>query len=314
MLSFFENKKMNMNQIFLTVNKKINTMSLQVRCSPLMKMRNRNVFGKRVLPFISLKQVKASMTVEAAIVLPLFVFFAAALLVPMRMLDTQRKLQTTVEMACEDLSFYMYLSENGVESGNLEEKTEIVTDAAAGVWLSGKLADYGKMVDVKRTQVPDENGDIVLEAVYREKIPFFSESIEEMSLEVSAKKRGWIGISGKLTVEQEGADGGESDVEMVYVGKSMGRYHKDRSCHYISNDYQTVSLEEAKSMRDAYGHRFTECASCGMEINADGTVYITAGGRKYHGTMDCGAMVSYVQKVPLSEVLHLGACSYCGGK
>ena len=121
-------------------------------------------------------------------------------------------------------------------------------------------------------------------------------------------------MDGKLKSNKNGSSGEENAEEMVYVGRNMGRYHKKRDCHYISNTYQTVSIAEATAMRDADGHRFTACSSCKGMIGKSGMVYVTPGGRHYHGSTDCSAMVSYVRKVPISEVLYLGVCSYCGGK
>ena len=38
----------------------------------------------------------------------------------------------------------------------------------------------------------------------------------------------------------------DSDEEIVYVGAGMGRYHLFRDCHYISNEYQSVTQMEAE--------------------------------------------------------------------
>ena len=257
------------------IKRKVNTMSLQVLCSPLLNKSWTNHPGKRVLPFTSGKKYCASMTVEAAIVLPLFVFLAIALLMPMKALDTERKIRTTMEKNCCDLSLAAYM-EN-------EENT-------------------------------DEGGDIILGITYRERIPFFSVAVNGLKTEISVKRRQWIGLNGKLKSNKNGSSGEENAKEMVYVGRNMGRYHKKRDCHYISNTYQTVSIAEATAMRDADGHRFTACSSCKGMIGKSGMVYVTPGGRHYHGSTDCSAMVSYVRKVPISEVLYLGVCSYCGGK
>ena len=252
------------------------TMSLQACCSPLLKESWTKNPGKRVLPFTSHIRLKASMAVEAAFALPLFLFLALALMMPMKMLDTHRKLQTETERICEELSLYGYLeSDTGEPEG--------------------------------------ESEDVVLEAFYKEKIPFFPDIQAGITMKIGAKRRRWIGIDGKLTCKGD-LSGGESGEEMVYIGAEMTRYHIDRNCHYISNQYLAVSIEEAKGMRDVDGHRFSACASCKSTIRLNGTVYITPGGRHYHGDTECRSMLSYVRKVPLSKVVHLGACSYCGDR
>lgn len=265
----------------------VNTMSLQVLCSPLFHTSRTNHPGKRALPFTSyhgsVLVLQASMTLEAAMVLPMFLFFSIALLTPMKALDTQRKLQTEMERSCEEISLYLYGQE---KSGD----------------------DLWKQMD--------EQGNIEQKMIYKEKIPFFFGAVPGISIEIASRRRGWIGISGKLTVSNVGNNGSEDEntEEMVYVGKGMGRFHRSRTCHYISNEYQTISRKEAQKMRDSAGHLFTACSSCGKIGEQNEMVYITSGGRHYHNRRDCQAMISYVRKVPISEVHHLGACSYCGGE
>ena len=276
MLSFLGNIDGNRKIDLMMVKNK--TMSLQACCSPLWKLLRTCYPEKRVLPFTSSIRLKASMAVEAAFALPLFLFLAMALMMPMKMLDQHRKLQTTTERACEELSLYGYL-----------------TDKEESVDRDGS-----------------ENAeDILLEVLYEEDILFFPELKTGLQLKIGAKRRRWIGRKGKLTCREDLADNLYGE-EMVYVGATMTRYHKDRNCHYISNQYLAVSLEDAKAMRDADGHRFSACDSCDHMIQPNGTVYITPSGRHYHGDTECKAMLSYVRKVPLSDVIHLGACSYCG--
>ena len=274
MLSFFGICRSNKKQVCLRLKNK--TMSLQACCSPLLKQskQSRTITpGKRVLPFTSSVRLKASMAVEAAFALPLFLFLALALMMPMKMLDTHRKLQTETERICEELSLYGYLTEEKEEPG-------------------------------------EEAEDVVLEASYNERIPFFPAIKPGITMKIGAKRRRWIGMDGKLTCKSDWSEG--SGEEMVYIGAEMTRYHRDRNCHYISNQYLAVSVEEAKGMRDVDGHRFVACASCRNTIRPNGTVYVTPGGRHYHGDTECRAMLSYVRKVPLSDVVHLGVCSYCG--
>ena len=310
MLSFSGKTQINKKFLSFTLHEKFfrsrfkaNTMSLQVPCSPLLSILWTNLPGKRVLPFTLRGSVSASMTVEAAFGLPLFVFLAVALLMPMKVLDTQRKVQMVVEQACEELSLYAYTEES-------QEET-LYSDVAAAVWLRGKLGSYEDSVVVKQARVPDENGDILLEVECRKKIPFFSGVTDGMTVRIAAKRHGWTGLKGKLKSNRAGDGRGESDEEMVYVGRDMGRYHRLRDCHYISNDYRAVPLEEAKTMKDADYHRLTACGTCKEYIVEGGIVYVTPNGQHYHGSTDCKAMVSYVRKVARSEVEHLGECSYC---
>lgn len=258
------------------------TKSLQVPCNtPIIKFDLLRCLGKRVLPFISRDKKRASMSVEAAIALPVFVFFSVALLSPIRWLDNQRKAQTEAERICEELSLWAY-----AEEGNYITKEEI--------------------------QEKDAEKEVVqYEWSYREKVPFFQIRGSGVEMKVAAQRRKWIGLDGKLREEREALEAGELEETMVYVGAGMGRYHLRRDCHYISNQYESLSSDEARTRKTSDGHQLKPCDTCKPDSADSGTVYVTAEGRHYHRSVSCPSMVSYVRRVPLREVAYLGACSYC---
>lgn len=321
MPSFSNKKFLKIQLIYLIAD------SLQVPCKfPLNYEKNALFREKRVLPFTSFwkARVSAGMTVEAALCLPLFLFFAAALMEPMRWLDRQRKAQAVMEHFSGELGQYVYMKETGegsqgnadedLDEGKNENYSELVSDAAAGLWLSGRLRDCADGAVIKLARVPDSSGDVRFEAEYREKIPFFKIGNGGVRMHAASRRRSWIGLDGKL----KGKNGGNGETltegEMVYVGASRGKYHLYRDCHYISNEYETVSLNEAEHRRNSSGERYKACSRCARGGSSGKTVYITYAGEHYHFSKSCSAMASYVQSVPLSEVEHLGVCSYCARK
>lgn len=254
----------------------------------------------------------ASMTVEAALVLPLTLFFFLALLQPVIWLDRQRKVQTAVERIGEEISQYGIFAESA-ETGD-RELPAFCTEAAASLWVRGKAGQYADHAAVKKVRIYGENGEIEFMVEYQEEIPFFSTVPGIQVKTVAVKRRSWIGIPGKLK-----GDGSYQDpmtgeqTEMVYVGAGMGRYHLFRDCHYISNEYLTVTRFEAESGRIPGGKR-NSCAICGKKGDGSETVYITAAGEHFHYDKNCRSMMSYVRELPKSEAEHLGACSYCERK
>ena len=236
-------------------------MSLQVH-DPLL--------ARRAHPCTS--SLPASMTVEAALVLPLALFFFLALLQPVIWLDRQRKVQTAMER---------------------------------------KVGQYADHVTVKKADVYGENGEIEFAAEYQEEIPFFETVLGKQTETVAVKRRSWIGIPGKLKGDGTSQDGdGDEQTEMVYVGAGIGRYHLFRDCHYISNEYMTVTRSEAENGK-VPGEKRTPCAVCGKKGDGSETVYITTAGEHYHCNKNCRSMISYVREVPKDEAEHLGLCSYC---
>ena len=271
MLSFSGKIHMGMTLTSLNCIIKKVTKSLQVPCSPLLYISKSYLSGKRVLPFIShggRKRLEGSITVEAAFVLPLFVFFGLAILAPMEWLDKQRQMQTMAERLGEHLSQQAYSAD-----------------------------------------LLDDQGNIQLELMYQEQIPFIFEQISGVTMHVAVKRRGWIGLDGKLTTAM-GADG-QINQEMVFVTPEGSRYHRYRDCYHLTNVCKAVSRQEVEDLRNVEGKIYYSCSQCLPDQNIQDTVYITTWGVRYHNDRSCAAMSSYFRKVPLSEVIDLGECSVC---
>ena len=86
--------------------------------------------ARRVHPCAS--GFQASMTAEAAIALPLAIFFFLALLQPVSWLDRQRKVQTCTERIGEEISQYGLLMDTDPEEEN-SGLPAFCTDAAAAL-------------------------------------------------------------------------------------------------------------------------------------------------------------------------------------
>lgn len=265
----------------------------------------------------------AALTVEAAFSLTLFIFFSICMMMPMEMLRTRQKVQTALEAAGRDLSQYgyiLYRLDHGDE-GILEKKetwTDEIPDFIAGLtvktYLKEKILDLVgeeklEYLVISQAELMEDGENIKLTAEYRLKLPFSILRLRGISALSQTVRRAWIGSEGDRYSEAEKENSSE---EMVYIGSSMGRYHRLRTCHYITNDFTAVSYEQVGELRIHSGGKYCACSVCGSEEN-QGTVYIMPNGSSYHSRTDCPSVVSYVREVPLSEVKYLGACSYCGG-
>lgn len=264
----------------------------------------------------------ASMTLEAVLALTLFVFASVSLLLPMKILNTDRKLQTALEAVGEDFSRYAYL-QDALEQGRLDQIPgadafakgfcKNLGPAAAAGYVYAKMLEYADTGNLERLSVLDssfrEDGewfDLVVD--YEIRMPFPVLGLNRISRTARCRRRAWIGKPGTDGDGASGA-GGEED-EIVYVGKNSTRYHRNRNCHYLSNDLKAVSLEQAGSLRNQSGGKYAPCSVCGPGHSGQ-TVYIMPSGSSYHTDADCRAIRAYVRAVKLSEVKHLGPCSYC---
>lgn len=254
--------------------------------------------NRRALPLSSF--LPASLTLEAALCLPLFLFFTAALIYPIGWLDSQRKIQTAVERTCEELS----LADHREKLEGIE-----VSEPAIALTLRGIAGVYRKEALAAKAEMPDSGGSLCLSLSWREKIPYFTFLTRGVELRAFSRRRSWSGIDGKLRTER--GPGTPDDGDYVYVGASMGRYHLYRDCHYLSNRFETVPASAIEKARNASGKIYRPCFRCVRSGTAVVEFYVTLEGEHYHSERTCSAMAAYVRKVPKREVEHLGLCSYC---
>lgn len=277
--------------------------------------------AKRALSSALFQKAYASLTVEAAMVLPLFLFSMVILMMPMKFMDEGRRVQTALEGACEDVSQYAYIMDQlkqeeaaeylqmpgliGELAGALKKETVIFyvkrkVESQAG---SGRLTD----VSFRRSSILADGETIDLVMDYRLKLPFPVLGLKSVPMTARSSRRAWIGRALKDGEET----GSKEEDELVFVGKSSTRYHISRTCHYLYNNISQVSFEEAEKIHNSFGKKYKPCSRCGDRAGKGEAVYIMPGGEHFHSNRDCSSITSYVQAVPLSEVSHLGPCSYC---
>ena len=286
------------------------------------------------------RHLTASLTVEAALVLPLFLFAMYLLILPLRMMDTAREMQQVCESVCQDTVQLLYLrsltktdgpdaggADRTGEGGTVKDSPADVEETVTDLRLEGALTGnaVGMAAAAKaRAQVKDGyvvhllslrssilgDGETVrLTLDYDYRLPFSVFGLGSIHQSVTAVRRAWMGrTEGGLTAASGG--GGTEDSETVYIGKNSTRYHSSPSCHYLSNDLTAVSFESVSGERNSSGSKYHPCSRCAKGVTG-GTVYISPSGTSFHTTESCSAITAYARPVLKSEVAHLGPCSYC---
>lgn len=260
------------------------------------------------------------MTVEAALILPLLLFFFLNLFTAFDMIRLHGRLQTAVwetgrQMA---VSGYAYdrvrgeddraglfedtgtalVSELALQSGvvhylgedYLEESP--LTGGASGLRFSGsRLLTSDDCIDIR---VAYEVSPRISLAAFR---PF------RMSNRYYA--RAWTGYE----LEAESGDG-----DYVYVTEYGTVYHERISCSYLRRTVEEVPLSEISGRRNESGGRYGECELCGQGEGGTGTVYITPDGGKYHRSLSCPALHRRIFTILRTEAQgRYAPCSRCAG-
>ncbi|MCI8659752.1 MAG: hypothetical protein HFG54_05850 [Lachnospiraceae bacterium] len=299
-----------------TKNKKIVT--LQVRILNEFKIHTgKACHGKKT--FLS---VPASLTLEAVMCLTLFIFASVCLILPMKVMNTERRMQAALEMMGEDFSQYAYVKD-AQDKGKIfaipgagdfakEFCRHLISGAAQG-YAQARIGEYVdtnavRHITMARSQVLEDGESIDLVLDYEIHLPFPVLGIPALERTARCRRRAWVGREGKDYSKGEGGQKEEDPV--VYVGKNSTRYHRSRECHYLANQLTSVSKEQVGNMRNDSGGKYYPCSVCGK--NAGRVVFIMPSGSSYHSGKSCRAIVAFARAVKLSEVEHLGACSYCG--
>jgi hypothetical protein len=261
--------------------------------------------------------IQASMTVEAAIAFPIFIFAVALILLPFRMMETTGRMQEVCEQICEDVCQYAYTSDRDVKELDPEKSPKdqaLYTGISAGIgaYAAAKAraaADdrFLGLINFIGSDCMTDGETVTIVLDYTYDLPFSVLGNGSLKQTVTSSRRAWVGK------KRSGGDAGEGseDDPLVYVGKNSTRYHLSSSCHYLSNDLKSVSAGQIDNLRNADGGKYRPCAVCCSSGTDAGSFYIMPSGTAYHSQRSCRAIISYVKTVHLSEVEALGACSYC---
>lgn len=268
---------------------------------------------------------KASMTLEAAFTLSLLIFASVSLMLPAKIMVTERKMQAGLEAAGEDLSQFAYLldslkngkEENIISVGETDKAFSLnAEEAAAPLYARMKVLSYCDTKNVSHVSMlrssirkDEEILDLVME--YDISMPFPVLGLPSLHRTIRCRRRCWTGREGRYG-ESDGK--GNEDEKIVYVGRNSTRYHPDRTCHYLANRLTPIAWENIDGKRNTSGGKYYPCSACAKNVGKGSTVYIAASGARYHSRQDCKSITAYARAVKLKDVKYLGACSYCGGR
>lgn len=272
---------------------------------------------KRIPLPASLFGASGSMTLEAAVILPLFLFFFLNLMSAVEML----RLHGNLELALWEngrllaVGGYVYDKLSETESDNLILRIggTLMTDRAVqGAVYSSLGEDY-----LNRSPLTyGADGINFLESSYMEEdcidikvtyqvSPFFSvPGFGSFRMANRYYARAWTGYQ----IEEE-AEGKE---RIVYVTQYGEVYHFSLECSYLKRIIQTAYLEEALSLRNRDGESYTMCRLCENQ-SFQGKVYLTPEGNRYHYSLACPALKRVIRAMELSQAKQqYRECSRCG--
>ena len=281
-----------------------------------------------------------SITLEAAIALPLFLFFVLTVTSVLDMIRLQSNMLSALHQTGSRMSYYSFFYRYALSDLLDLEAGDETYDGEMGADLSelGGLAVSVVLSELYvRGQVEEQLGSAYLDhtclaggsggisylrssilagddcidlvADYRAK-PFFPfPGLGSISLQSRYYGHAWVGYD----VGAGLPDHDKEEEEIVYVTPNGTVYHRTRECTYLKPHLTTVTAAGLVTARNDSGACYYACEFCRPSPAA--TYIITPDGNRYHSSPECHGLRRTVLEIPLKEAReHYPPCSKCGGE
>lgn len=266
---------------------------------------------------------QGSMTVEAAIVLPLFLFFFLNLLSVIEIYRLQGTLLYSLRETGHALSVYAYAYDsivNPEEDSGLEALVENtafsylyvkarIEELAGSEYLEESPLTYGKDGILYLESSILQEGDILdLVLTYRVSPLIDLAGFRTARFYSRYYGRAWTGYEVSTDVEE----GEESDeTEYAYVAENAEVYHLSRDCTYIRLTITECQSWELETLRNESGSRYSACERC--VTFGGGLLYVARTGDRYHQRLDCSGLRRTIHRITRAEAeQRYRMCTRCG--
>lgn len=298
-----------------------------------------NVLRKELCASKSIKTKcrEASLTVEASLVMPIFLYFMIAFLYFIQMFTIQEKIQSAITQMGLRLSKTAYFYKDFPDIGEALnfDKTifgnEIdlgLSDITDKIMSGGSLKLYAKKyldkdwvkhsciqggfdgIDFYASSLNNEDDCIDIVLKYKINIPVKIFIFGDMNMIQRVRVRAWTGYEVPAVYSSES----DNDGTIVYITPTGSVYHKTKDCSHIKLSISAVQ-GIPRNLRNVNGEKYKKCEECckGKE-NEIAVYYITTDGTHYHSSRSCSALKRTVKEIPISEVGSRTPCKRCYNK
>lgn len=237
---------------------------------------------------------RASLTVEAAMVFPIFILAFWIMLYGFKITELQSKVQYALNVTAEDMAAYSDVkSVTAASALFLTGLKSCNTDVSfvSGTWTGFNLG---------KSNIQKKDSIIYLEVDYKVKLPQLLGIKITVPCIQSVCTRAFNGRS--LREKETGT--------IVYITTGQTVYHTNRRCSYLNLSIQKIAQTDFTKQGSSYLKRYTACSSC-KNKEGNGYIYITDNGTKYHNTLACKNLKRTIERVMLEEVNDRKLCSRC---
>ncbi len=248
--------------------------------------------------------LEGSITVEAALIIPIFACFFAFVLFYFQIMQIYIGVQGSLEQAGGRAAVLAELETKEEAKGNLEYLALIKGQMYLSLKENLAVANYveGGVMGISLLTSEFKGDYVLLKANYRIRFPIKLFGRIDFSVTQKTRFRKWTGWH---SLE-------ETDDEIfVYLTQYGEVYHLRKSCPYLDLSIHPVSLEQLSKLRNANGEKYDNCLFCIKNEVEKREVYITNYGNKYHSSINCIGLKRVIYQKKLSELGGISGCRKC---
>ncbi len=252
---------------------------------------------------------EGSLTVEAALVFPLFLFTLTAFLYLFLLIQLRAEIGRALTDTGREVSQAAYFSE---DAGGL------APSALAGLYGRSQVKEYldGRLsaqiikggkdgISFLGTAWNEETSVLTLRASFQVVLPPGLSWFHPILVSEQRTIRGFTGFSGRNGTQET------ENSEIVYMTDYGTVYHRDLGCRYLKLSVQQTGLNQVDGLRNSGGAKYYPCERCWKEGTQ--TVFLTEDGNRYHQSLNCPSLIRGIRAVRIWETGGCPPCSVCGG-
>lgn len=256
---------------------------------------------RRVFLCIS-KGERASLTVEAAIALPVFLLTLTAILGILDVYRVQAQVKTSLHETAMELGMYAYAAKVGEDP-----PMGIVTSAVCAAYGQNRIPDLGRYVAVSTAGSLYQDHQVWMRAQIMYRIPLSVIPLPPIRLYNESRVNSWVGAE---TGKHGYGETGDEDA-MVYVSEYESVYHTSEACTHLDLTVHQADRQDMDALRNAYGGKYHVCEKCGNFPAKGGQVYYSEKGNSYHFQKNCAGLKRTVRLVSKSQLSGKHECERC---
>ena len=240
---------------------------------------------------------RASLTVEASLALPIFLYAMVLLSYLGLFIKCQDEVQWAMTRVVREASAEYGAGGSNALKSSLYYRTK----------LAVHMERAGLPVALSESKLLEDGENLDLIVRYRVTLPFRLGIPQIYRFRQRVHSRAFVGV------EDRGRGTDAEDVT-VYVAETGQVYHRKRECTYLKLSISQMKYGDIDSLRNVGGGRYKPCERCceGKKLTSGAAVFITNFGDRYHSVRSCSGIKRTIREMKLSEVGSRTPCSKCG--